>query len=228
DSLEAPHGRAEHRFEPAPLRTIFGDTLIGLVPGTGDSSRRYLGRLRDGFTIDTLNIVLMGDNRPTYRLSRLEPGVATIRAGLSLNPFKFVKGVVWIPVTLFKSLYPDLALFREIPAFVRDMPTYGREHQVTTAMLAKIDSLHAHGQMVAAVVNSGDLVYDGRDPRKWARFLRIHEGLYSRVPYFPVAGNHERIETDQGIKNWHTATGLPASGDRLYYCFDSADGWLRF
>jgi len=31
-----------------------------------------------------------------------------------------------------------------------------------------------------------------------------------------------------GVENWRTATGLPVGGDRLYYCFDTADGWVRF
>jgi len=56
----------------------------------------------------------------------------------------------------------------------------------------------------------------------------IAQPLTARVPYFPVAGNHERSDTELGVENWRTATGLPVGGDRLYYCFDSADGWVRF
>ena len=64
-----------------PLRPLFGDTLIGLAPGTADSSIRFLGRLRDGYTADTLNIILCGDNRPGYRLSRLASGAPDDPAG---------------------------------------------------------------------------------------------------------------------------------------------------
>ena len=95
-------------------------------------------------------------------------------------------------------------------------------------MLAKVDSLNAHGEMVAAVINTGDLVADGRVPAQWQRFLRLTEPLSSRVPYFAVAGNHERTDTVEGVENWRAATGLPVGSDRLYYCFDSADGWVRF
>jgi hypothetical protein len=108
------------------------------------------------------------------------------------------------------------------------MPTWGREQQVMSAVLVKIDSLHAHGQNVAAVINTGDLVNDGRCPAHWTRFLRLTQPLTSRVPYFPVAGNHERTDTVEGVENWRTATGLPIGGDRLYYCFESADDWVRF
>jgi hypothetical protein len=48
------------------------------------------------------------------------------------------------------------------------------------------------------------------------------------VPYFPAAGNHERTDDSLGVANWRTATGLPVGSDRLYYCFDTADGWVRF
>ena len=78
------------------------------------------------------------------------------------------------------------------------------------------------------MINTGDLVFDGQYPAHWERFLRITQPLTSRVPYFPVAGNHERTDTVNGVENWRTATGLPIGGDRLYYCFDSADGWMRF
>ncbi len=211
-----------------PLYPLFGDTLIGLMPGTADSSHRFLGRLRDGYVTDTLNILLCGDNRPGYRLTRLQPQLLTIRQGLSPNPIKIVRGLITIPWMIVKGLYPDLALIREAPAIFKHMPKWGRENQVVRAMIVKIDSLHAHGQTVAAVINTGDLVFDGRYPAHWQRFLRITQPLTSKVPYFPVAGNHERTDTVDGVENWRTATGLPVGGDRLYYCFDSADGWVRF
>ena len=213
----------------APLHALFGpDTVMGFKPGTGDSARRYLGRLRNGFTADTLNIILVGDNRPGYRMSRLNSEVAVIRKGLSLNPVRIVKALVTIPYAIVKGLYPDLGLITDIPMLVRGMPTHGREHQVLGAILAKVDSLKTQNKTVAAVINTGDLVYDGQIPAHWERFLRIHQPLYSRIPYFAVAGNHEKTWTVNGLANWRVATGLPIAGDRMYYCFDSADGWVRF
>jgi len=225
-SSERGHGVSEG--QTAQLHALFGDTLIGFQPGTADSMRRFLGRLRGGYTADTLNVILCGDNRPGMRSVRLAPELQIMRQGLSLNPLKIARGLLYIPVTLFKGLVPDLALVRDIPAMAMHMPKWGREHQVMNAMLAKVDSLHARGQDVAVVVNTGDLVEDGRRPAHWQRFLRITQPLASRVPYFGVPGNHERTDTPEGIQNWRTATGLPGSSDRLYYCFDTADGWLRF
>ena len=214
--------------ETGGLRPMFGDTLIGLMPGTGDSTRRYLGRLRDGYTSDTLNIMVFGDNRPGLRTSRLYPQIVTIKQMFSPNPLRIARGLIAIPWAIVRGLVPDLALVRDVPAIMAHMPKWGREHQVMNAMMAKIDSLHAQGHSVTAVINTGDLVEDGRSPAQWKRFLRITEPLTSRVPYFPVAGNHERTDTVDGVENWRTATGLPVGGDRLYYCFDTADGWVRF
>ena len=213
----------------APLRALFGpDTVIGFKPGTGDSARRYLGRLRGGYTADTLNIILVGDNRPGFRMTRLNSQMAVIRQGLSLNPVRIGKALITLPYALFKALVPDLGLLRDAPDMIRDMPTWGREHQVLNAVLAKVDTLKTQHKSVAAVINTGDLVYDGRNPAHWQRFLRIHQPLYSRVPYFAVAGNHEKTWTVEGLANWRVAMGLPVAGDRMYYCFDSADGWVRF
>jgi len=219
--------REERRSTLGPWRSLLADTLIGLVPGTADSSRRYLGRLRDGYTSDTLNLILFGDNRPGWRAARLAPEYATIKRMVSPNPINILHGLITIPWALGKGLWPDLALLRDIPDKLRNMPVYGREREVIRAMLAKIDSLKARGQTVSAVVNSGDLVEDGRYPAHWERFLRITQPLYSRVPYFGVPGNHERTDAVEGVRNWGIATGLPVGGDRLYYCFDTADGWLR-
>jgi len=225
-----PVSEARERDEAPvePLRALFGDTLIGFMPGTADSAHRFLGRLRTGYTADTLNIMLFGDNRPGYRMSRLQPQLTTLKQMFSLNPVRIARGLITVPVVLVKGLFPDLALIRDIPAQLRHMPKWGREHQVLNAMTAKIDSLQAGGASVAAVINTGDLVFDGRYPAHWERFLRITRPLSSRIPYFPVAGNHERTDAVEGVENWRTATGLPIGGDRLYYCFDTADGWVRF
>jgi hypothetical protein len=207
---------------------LFGDTLVGLVPGTADTTRRFLGRLRTGYTADTLNVFLLGDNRPGWRVTRLAPDFAVIQGMFSPNPIKILKGLLFIPVLIVKGLYPDLAILRDIPGRLRQMPTWGPERKVVAAMLSKLDSLAARKEAVAAVINTGDLVNDGRYPAHWERFLAINRPLTSRVPYFAVAGNHERTDDVRGVANWRAATGLPVGSDRLYYCFDSADGWVRF
>ena len=220
--------RAERSTTPG-LRPLFAaDTVIGFIPGTGDSAKRYLGRLRDGYTADTLNLILLGDNRPGFRMTRLHNEIAVIRQGMSPNPVKLGRALITIPYAFVKGMFPDLGLIRDIPMAITSNPTWGREHQVLGAVMAKLDTLKTQKKTVAAVINTGDLVYDGQNPAHWQRFLRIWQPLYSRVPYFAVAGNHEKTWTVNGLANWRTATGLPIAGDRMYYCFDSADGWVRF
>ena len=212
-----------------PMRALFGtDSLIGFVPQTGDSTRRYLGRLNRGFTADTLNIILCGDNRPAFRTTRLRPEYQHVKHMVSLNPLKIARGLLAIPVILVKGMIPDAALVRDLVPAIRHMPTYGGEKDVNRAMIAKVDSLERRGEAVTAVINTGDLVKDGRRPAHWERFLGLIRPLSSRAPYLAVAGNHERTDTEDGLANWWAGTGLPISGDRLYYCFDSADGWVRF
>lgn len=230
----ASKSEKERRIERGSARdrstwSLFtSDTLIGFAPGSGDSTRRYLGRLRRGHTADTLNILLCGDNRPAYRTTRLKEDLLRVERLFSLNPVNILTGLVAVPTVLVKGMIPDLALVRDIPDVVRKHPTWGREEAVNKAIGAKLDSLEGTGQTVAAIINTGDLVKDGRIPAQWTRFLRLIRPLSSRVPYFGIAGNHERTDTPLGVANWRTATGLPATGDRLYYCFDSADGWVRF
>ncbi len=212
----------------AALRAMFADTLTGFQAGTADSARRFLGRLREGYTVDTLNVVIMGDNRPSFRSTRLRNHTDAIKEMVSFNPVKIVKGLVNIPLFLVKGTIPDFAIWRDIPDFLSNNPKYGREVPVMNAILARIDSIEAGGNRVSAVINSGDIVKDGRYPKHWERFLRITKPLYDRVPYMPIAGNHERTDDSLGLANWQTATGLPIKGNLLHYCFDSADGWVRF
>ena len=221
-------GKGEAMRPIAPLRAMFADTLLGFRPNTADSAKRYLGRLRNGFVADTLDFILMGDNRPAYRTTRLRPELTNMKNMLSLNPVNWVKGLVTIPIFLVKGLIPDLAIPRDIPALMNNMPTYSREREVIAAVMARADSLEAAGHKLSLVLNTGDLVKDGRRPKHWERFMNITRPLYERVPYFAIAGNHERTDDSLGLANWRTALGLPVTGNLLHYCFDSADGWVRF
>jgi len=221
--------REAQEARPEIARALFsGDTLIGFQPETSDSTRRYLGRLWEGYTADTVEIILCGDNRPAYHSARFKNDFAKLGGILSGNPGKTVRGLAALPVLLFKGFYPDLAFMKDIPAIIRKQPRWGRESDVNHAIGLKVDSLAAAGKRIACIINTGDLVKDGRYPNEWRRFLSLVRPLSSRVPYFGVAGNHERTDTELGVANWRAGTGLPISGDRLYYCFDSADGWVRF
>ena len=223
----------EPEAEPAkqmPAFAPFADSLIGFVPGTADTNIRYLGRLRDGYTVDTLNVILLGDNRPGYRATRLYPEYKKIQEMVSFNPAR--SGAAWSRSRWLygRASIPIWPSRATSASTIRHMPTASREHQVVDGVIETRSILcRRTSQVVSAVLNTGDLVEDGRCPAHWERFLDIWtRPVSSRVPYFPIAGNHERTDTPEGLANWRTATGLPIRGDRLYYCFDTADGWLRF
>src|SRR5712672_2040739 len=109
DTTGGHHPERTVRESGGGVHALFGtDTVFSFQPGTGDSSRRYLGKLRDGYTADTLNIILLGDNRPGFRATRLNSQMVVIRQGLSLNPVRIVKALVTIPYAFVKGMYPDL------------------------------------------------------------------------------------------------------------------------
>jgi len=85
------------------------------------------------------------------------------------------------------------------------------------------DSL-AHQEVVNAmltytpdfVLNTGDLVYDGKEITQWNTFFNIEKNLMANSPYMPVVGNHEDPE-DEECKFYYLFE-LP--GNEKWYSFD--------
>lgn len=42
------------------------------------------------------------------------------------------------------------------------------------------------------VINTGDLVSDGREIKDWESFFKINNTMMKNIPYYPVLGNHEK------------------------------------
>ncbi len=66
------------------------------------------------------------------------------------------------------------------------------------------------------VINTGDLVSDGRNIADWEQFFRVSRELMRNVPYFPVLGNHE---SDSPL--YFEFFALP--GNERYYTFSVGD-----
>lgn len=66
------------------------------------------------------------------------------------------------------------------------------------------------------VINSGDLVNNGRDIHDWEQFFEVNKELMRNTPYFPVLGNHEKDS-----KHYFNFFDLP--GNERYYHFDVGD-----
>lgn len=78
------------------------------------------------------------------------------------------------------------------------------------------------------IVVTGDLVMRGSDEGDWQRFFQVTEELLPRVPYYPVAGNHdiglsgdERRRLNEIFVLWPGPKKRPAWGH--WYSFDVAD-----
>ena len=109
---------------------------------------------------------------------------------------------------------------RRLPRVLPEKPftfvAYGdtRSNPVAhTAVIAEIVRLHPE-----FVLQSGDLVSDGRNPKQWAQFDEIEKPLHTAgIAYYPARGNH-----DLGTYYPRHVTEPFDSGDktnRLYYAF---------
>ncbi len=75
---------------------------------------------------------------------------------------------------------------------------------------------HIIGEKPRFVINSGDLVSDGRNIADWEAFFKINRELMRSLPYYPVPGNHEK---DSGF--YYDFFSLP--GNERYYMFSVGD-----
>ncbi len=90
-----------------------------------------------------------------------------------------------------------------------------------------------HGKIVKSllaeaidfVVVTGDLVLRGSDEADWQRFFDVAQPLLARLPYYPVAGNHDTGKTGDEERRmnelfalWPGPTDRPSEGH--WYSFD--------
>ncbi|MBD3167021.1 hypothetical protein GF324_10510 [bacterium] len=95
--------------------------------------------------------------------------------------------------------------------WLRHIPDYGRDSRL---MMRDAIYQKALENEVAFILNVGDICYtDGRYPHSWAGFLRENKWthpLLREIPYFPVAGNHERANDRQfGWPNYQAVFDHP-------------------
>jgi len=98
-------------------------------------------------------------------------------------------------------------------------PDYG----ATEARMVR-DALYERGQTEGFdfIVNTGDIVTDGRRPKDWKRFLdqnKVDVPLVTEYPYLPAPGNHDMaIDTTYGAPNYTAVFSYP-----LFYVFECPD-----
>lgn len=100
----------------------------------------------------------------------------------------------------------------------RDGVAVQYEHSlIVDRMIAQIKQLAATQYPVRFVLQSGDAVANGRDPKQWnVSFVPLINRLTTEggVPYFLVPGNHEATTTQAGLRNYLDAVSalIPPEG----------------
>jgi calcineurin-like phosphoesterase family protein len=100
----------------------------------------------------------------------------------------------------------------------RDGVAIQYEHSlIVDSMLGQIKQFTGTDSPVRFILQSGDAVVNGRDPKQWnVSFVPLINRLTAEggVPYFLVPGNHEATMTDVGMKNYLDAVSalIPPEG----------------
>jgi len=175
---------------------------------------------------DSIVILLYGDNRPGFRMMTTAWGVPAVLSGFESPSFRsFLWGVVNIPVALVQGFVPSLDLPRDLySAFYSHKFSGGAEQRVLDALMKEI----ARDPQISFVVQTGDVVENGRRGAQWEDYARRHAQLRQRLPYLAAVGNHERIYDATGEANWNAVMGPPAQPGHHWFAVDFPESIARF
>jgi hypothetical protein len=165
-------------------------------------------------TPDSTVVIVYGDNRPGYMVMSRSVGASVVRASmLSNRPSEWLRGLIHVPIAVLQLVFPTLDGIRDLWArHGSHRFTGGNEIGVLRALVAERD--------VDLVVNTGDLVEDGRRGGQWSDFAKRHESLRASTPFHAIPGNHERTWHPLGQANWDTVIGSPAGPSRTWHHVD--------
>lgn len=80
---------------------------------------------------------------------------------------------------------------------------------------------HVLAEKPLFVMNTGDLVSNGKRIQDWEKFFELNNALMRNTPYFPMLGNHERDS-----KFYYDFFNLP--GNERYYSFSVGDVFFLY
>lgn len=171
---------------------------------------------------DSSVVIVYGDNRPGLHVMSATYGWPVLFAAISTNDVGYwFRGLVNVPIALLQLFLPRLDGIRDLwGELVTRQPTGGNEPGVLRAIEGN--------EHVDLIVNTGDVVEDGRYGKQWERFQRMHAPLRSRVPFLATVGNHERTWHENGRENWNRVMGKPPGDQRYWYDVALGDGVARF
>lgn len=193
-----------------------------IVPGTTDRALRRVGTLSMRESPDSIVILVYGDNRPGFRLMTTEWGLPAVLNIGSSDARYFVWALLNIPVLAVQMIVPRLDGVQDIASLLwSHRYTGGAEKPVRRALENQIPG-------VDVVINTGDLVENGRRGKVWEDFVNNHRELRTRVPFLAAVGNHERTWNVVGRQNWDKAMGSPPEPEKYWYALDLPGNLGRF
>jgi len=94
--------------------------------------------------------------------------------------------------------------------WLRSVPDYGiRELRMVRDAIYE----EAKRSKVDFILNTGDLVSDGRRPKHWETFLKVNKEevpLLTEIPFLPNMGNHDRVnDSKYGLPNYEAVFDYP-------------------
>jgi hypothetical protein len=195
-----------------------------LVPGSTDPGRFRVGTLQLDPEADTVVILVYGDNREGFRLMTTRWGVPAVISLGSPVFTQFLWGVINIPVALVQGVFPKLDFFRDLVTVLWTHEySGGAEERVLAALQKEIE----RPPRVNFVLQTGDVVENGRRGRQWERFVKRHTRMRQTVPYVACVGNHERTWDQTARDNWDAVMGRPAQKERYWYAIDFPESIAR-
>ena len=196
-----------------------------LLPGTTNQKQFKAGTLWLDPKADSVIIVFYGDNRPGFHLMTTPWGAPAVLGIGSRDFTQFLWGVANIPVALVQGVFPKADLFRDLYALLwSHIFTGGAENRVLRAIEKEI----GRDPRVSFVIQTGDVVENGRRGVLWERFAKKYEHLRRTTPYLATPGNHERVWNDLGAQNWNAVMGPPAAPGKYWFSIDFPESIARF
>ena len=201
-------------------------TAVAPAGAPAEPDPHFLGDVAGG-SVDSLVVLIAGDNRPGYRMQTHGFGYPQLAAFSFGAPGTWLPALAALSVSLVRAVVPTLDGLQDLATgLVTHRPNGGREAQVNEALLARPADL---------VIHSGDLVFDGRRAQLWRDFERkfgTPEGppgaLRARAPFLAAPGNHEKLHTPEGRANWIAVIGAPPRPERYWFAVDAGGGLARF
>lgn len=222
----APAPGAVNVFAPPETRGRSSDAAHGGTPTHGafvhaDRGHRLAGTRVVSSTVDSIVIIVHGDNRPGYRTRSRERELQALRGIKSGDLGERLRGVTSVPIFTLETILPTLDGPRDLfTKLVTHQPPYGQEPRVLEAVTNMLPA--------DLEISVGDLVTYGDRGKLWERYVARYAALRTRVPYLASPGNHERTDKKLRRINWDAAMMPPAAPGQYGYAMDLPGGLARF